>query len=164
MDEKEIEIKKLLIQYRDILKRLSELGAIRSVKMIPDYGEFIACQKLNLKLTDSSVNKGYDAIDKEGKKYEIKTRKANMWSKPSVFPVKKEQIKSADYFVYVEFDDDWNLIKLLKIPSFEIKPTKYDRVNVNKELVEKYSVLNSVYKVKHAKMLYDGAVKALNGK
>ena len=81
-------------------------------------------------------------VDKEGKKYEIKTRKASTWNKPTIFPAKEEQLKKADYVVYVEFDNDWNLAKLLKIPTNEVRPNAYDRVVINKELVRHYSVLD----------------------
>jgi hypothetical protein len=133
--------KDLLINYRDIINKLKEIGVIRTGKVVSDYGEYVASKKLRLKLANSSVNKGYDAIDKNNKKYEIKTRKATAWNRPKIFPIKQEQLESADYLVYVEFDDDWELVKLLKIPTNEITYNKHNRVIINKNLVEKYGIM-----------------------
>lgn len=140
MELKDDKIKKLLINYRDILNQLRDVGGIRTGKVVGDYGEYIASKKLNLKL-EKSTNKGYDAVDSAGKKYEIKTRKATHYNKPGIFPVKKEQLQSSDFLIYVEFDDDWDLSKLLKIPTSQVTYNKHDRVSVNKSLVEKFSIL-----------------------
>jgi len=134
------EIKKLLISYRDIQNQLRDAGVTRTGKVVGDYGEYIASKKLDLKL-EKSTNKGYDAIDSNGRKYEIKTRKATHYNRPTIFPVKKEQLQSSDFLIYVEFDDDWDLAKLLKIPTSEVIYNKYDRVVINKTLVEKFSIL-----------------------
>ena len=133
--------KKLLLQYRDIINELRKLDVIRTGKVVPDYGEYITCKKFKLKRAESAINKGYDATDKEGKKYEIKTRKATAWNKPKVFPVKKSQLEIADFLIYVEFDDDWNLVRLLKIPTKEVSHNIHNRVVINKKLVEDYGVL-----------------------
>lgn len=140
MDENS-EVKKLLIEYRDIINKLRSMGILKTTKVVSDYGEYIASKKLNLKRATSSSNKGFDATDEQGKKYEIKTRKATDWNKPTIFPINEEQLKSADFIIYVEFDDDWNLVKLLKIPTSEVQYNKHNRVVLNKELVQKFTVL-----------------------
>jgi hypothetical protein len=137
----EKEIKKLLIDYRDILNKLRNAGVTKTGKVVGDYGEYIASKKLDLTLSTSASNKGYDGLDKDGEKYEIKTRKATHYNKPTIFPVKEEQLQSADFIIYVEFDDDWELSKMLKIPTVEVISNKYDRVVINKTLVEKYSII-----------------------
>lgn len=133
--------KKLLLQYRNIINKLRDMDVIRTGKVVSDYGEYVACKKFKLKRAQSTVNKGFDAVDKRGKKYEIKTRKATAWNKPGIFPVKKSQLKIADFLIYVEFDDDWNIVILLKIPTKKVKPNVHNRVVINKTLIEKYSVL-----------------------
>lgn len=140
MKSKDDKIKKLLLNYRDILNQLRNLGGIRTGKVVGDYGEYIASKKLNLEL-QKSTNKGYDAIDSAGKKYEIKSRKATHYNKPGVFRVKEEQLQSSDFLIYVEFDDVWNLFRLLKIPTSNVISNKHGNVSVNKELVEKFSIL-----------------------
>ena len=134
-------VKKLLLKYRDIINELRQLGVIRTGKVVSDYGEFMAAKLLGLELVASSSNKGFDATDKKGVKYEIKSRKATSWNKPTIFPVKQEQLETANFLIYVEFDDSWNLVKLLKLPCKEVKSNKYNRVILTKDLVSKYTIL-----------------------
>ena len=139
MDDKTI--KRLLSQYTDIIEKLRGAGVTRTGKLVADYGEYVVSKKLNLKLTHSSINKGYDAVDIEGKKYEIKTRKAWLWNKPTIFPVSPCQVLIADFLVYIEFDNKWNIGKLLKIPVKKLMINKYNRVQVSRDLVKKFSIL-----------------------
>ncbi|MCX6754025.1 MAG: hypothetical protein NTV03_03155 [Candidatus Nomurabacteria bacterium] len=139
MNEKEIQ--KQLNSYTRIIGKLREAGIIRTGKVVADYGEYIASQKLKLNLATSSVNKGYDATDSKGKKYEIKTRKASEWNKPTIFPITRSQLEVVDFLIYVEFDNKWNLVRLLKIPAKNIVANNYNRVVISKDLVKNYSIL-----------------------
>lgn len=134
------EIKKLLNKYTCIIEQLRKIKVIRTGKVVADYGEYVVSQKLNLKPMGNSVNKGYDAVDINRKKYEIKTRKATAWNKPNIFPVKLNQLSAADFLIYVEFNNKWDIVKLLKIPVKEIKANKYNRVCVSQDLVKRFSV------------------------
>jgi len=141
MDTKEV--KRLLLQYRDIVAILKDGGIIQSSDVVSGYGEYVACKKLNLKRAASPVEKGYDATDKlTGKKYEIKSRKATAWNKPTLFGVSQKQIQLSDYVIYIEFNNDWEVEKLLKIPTNELNPNKYNRVPITIPLVKKYDILN----------------------
>jgi len=135
------EIRKQLNSYTNIIEKLKKAGILRTGKVIGDYGEYVVSKRLNLELASSSVNKGYDAIDKKRNKYEIKTRKATTWNKPTIFPIKKSQLEVVNFLIYVEFDNKWNLVKLLKIPARKIKANKYNRVIISKDLVKNYSIL-----------------------
>lgn len=139
MNEKEIQ--KQLNSYTRIIGKLREAGIIRTGKVVADYGEYIASQKLKLNLATSSVNKGYDATDSKGKKYEIKTRKASEWNKPTIFPITRSQLEVVDFLIYVEFDNKWSLVRLLKIPAKNIVANNYHRVVISKDLVKNYSIL-----------------------
>jgi len=139
MDDQEI--KKLLNKYTYIIEELKKNKVIRTAKVVADYGEYIASKKLNFKLVGNSVNKGYDAIDIDGKKYEIKTRKATTWNKPSIFPVNFGQLSAIDFLIYVEFNNEWDFVKLLKIPANKIRVNKYNRVCPSQDLVKKFSIL-----------------------
>jgi len=77
----ENEVRSLLIQYRNIVNKLKEAGIIRSSKVVADYGEYIASRKLNLSLVESSIQKDYDAFDKDNKKYQIKTKRRHLQKK-----------------------------------------------------------------------------------
>lgn len=135
------EVRKLLNEYTQIIGKLKKIGVVRSGKVVGDYGEYIASKKLGLNLVDNSVNKGYDATDCNGRKYEIKTRKATAWNKPNIFPINPTQISCIDFLIYIEFDNMWNIVKLLKIPAIDIRVNKYNRVCITQDLVERYSVL-----------------------
>jgi|APSaa5957512535_1039671.scaffolds.fasta_scaffold62192_3 hypothetical protein len=132
------EIKKLLLQYNDILKKLRNADVIRTSKLVGEYGEYVTVNKLCLDLVKSG-NKGYDAIDTKGKKYEIKSRKEMPYNKPNNFPIREKQLESADFLIGVYFDVDWNLSKLYKIPKSKVI-IKNNKVIINKAL-EKYNIL-----------------------
>jgi len=138
------EIIKLLNKYTDIIEKLRGAGVIRTGKVVADYGEYVASKRLDLKLVGSPVNKGYDAIDRNGKKYEIKTRKAVTWNSPNIFPINPKQLRVIDFLIYVEFDNNWNLVKLLKIPTGAIKANKHNRVCVSKDLIKKFNILKKI--------------------
>ena len=104
-----------------------------------EYGEYVASKKLGLQRKESG-NKGYDATDSKGKKYEIKSRKNTPYNKINNFPVGKNQLELADFLICIEFSMDWNVVKLYKIPTSKVILNNYDRVIVNKTL-EKYNVL-----------------------
>ena len=137
---KEKEIRKLLLQYNRVLNKLYDGGVIRTSKLVSEYGEYVVCKKLGLERTKSTVAIGYDAVDKWGKKYEIKARKENEQNRPTLFPISDIQLKKSDYIVYVGFATDWTLEKLLKIPTKILKPYKNMRIGLTKEL-EKYDIL-----------------------
>jgi len=141
------DVRKLLIKYRDTVQALKKLGIIKTSNVVSGYGEYVAMRKLGLKLQKTG-NKGFDGVDKNGKKYEIKSRKATEWNNPTVFPMKKDHLKYFDYLVYTGFDDDWNLIHLLKIPRSSVKPNMHNRVIVNQELIRKFDILETTNRMK----------------
>ena len=149
MDDKKI--KKLLTKYTQVIEELKKANVIRSGKVVADYGEYVASKKLNLKLAESPVNKGYDALDKKGIKYEIKTRKATSWNTPNIFPVKQQQLSVIDFLIYVEFDNEWNLVKMLKIPSKKLERliNIHNRVVVSQELVRTFNILKENKSIKN---------------
>jgi len=135
------EIKKLLNKYTHIIEQLKDAGVVRTGKVVADYGEYVVSKKLGLKLADSPVNKGYDAVDTKGKKYEVKTRKATAWNKPAIFPVKQSQISTVDFLIYIEFDNKWDVKRLLKIPAKKLVANKYNRITITQDLIKKFSIL-----------------------
>lgn len=70
-----LSIEQLLNQYTQILDELRERGVIRTENSpIGDYAEWLVAKCLGLTLKKSS-NSGYDAIDTEGVKFQIKSRR-----------------------------------------------------------------------------------------
>lgn len=61
--------------YNKVIFELKELGVIRSKNNpVGDYGEFLA-EKIFGLTRAAKDSKGYDLIDNEGKKYQVKTRR-----------------------------------------------------------------------------------------
>lgn len=137
------EINQLLKKYTGIIEQLQKAGVIRSSKVVSDYGEYISSKKLNLELMKSSINKGYDAVDKEGKKYEIKSRKSTSYNKATIIPVpNNEQMKIADFLVFIRFNNDWDIDAFLRIPMPKAKEMidKYNRIGITKRLIDEFSI------------------------
>lgn len=96
-------------------KTLTMAGILRTNRdIISDYGEWLAANILNLKLVKSGVQKGYDAFDRNGKRYEIKTR-AKTGGRPA-FHFRQIEPKEFDYAVFVEFDLQLNIKTLSRVP------------------------------------------------
>lgn len=71
---KDMTVEHLLKSHSLIMNELIGRGVIRTRnKPTGDYAEWLIAQKLNLKLTDNSYQ-GYDAIDNNGIRYQIKSR------------------------------------------------------------------------------------------
>ena len=56
-------------------EQLEKSGVVRSRRIVGDIGEFYACQRLNLVLCGNQNQEGFDASDKQGRTFEIKTRR-----------------------------------------------------------------------------------------
>jgi len=70
-DDLMLEIKKFGKIYYKLIKE----NIIKSKRVVGDLGEYYASKKLNLTLNTNNSEKGYDALDKNGETYEIKTRR-----------------------------------------------------------------------------------------
>lgn len=62
-------------KFGKLYKSLRENEIIRSRRIVGDLGEFYACQHLNLTINENKNEKGVDALDKKGIRYEVKTRR-----------------------------------------------------------------------------------------
>ena len=146
------EVKRLLLQYRDVIDKLRSMKVVRTSKVVGEYGEYLVIKALSLKKADSSGNEGFDAIDeKTGEKYEIKTRKRVKWNEPTRFSLRKKQTEHFDFLVLVYFDDNWELTEVLKIPKTKLEEEDIEKGRILKKNIKnvykKYSILNSVKKV-----------------
>ena len=135
------DVKKLLVDYSAIILKLKKRGVLRTNRLVSDVGAFFVCKRLGLNRVSNPVELGYDALDDKGLKYLIKARKLPSGVKPDVFSVFESQLKSVDFFVYVEFDDMWDMVRILKIPSNKVVPNLYNRVRITKDFVENFSII-----------------------
>ena len=128
--------KKLMImKVHDILKlysiTLEELVSRKITRSmnnpVADYAEYLVCHALKLERAMPS-EKGYDAKDKRGKKYEIKARRETEKSKPTRYSaIRNLDRKHFDYLVAIIFSKDfyvekailltWNAVKKRSTPQ-----------------------------------------------
>lgn len=69
------EIKIAINEFAKAYIELEKLNIIRSRRIVGDIGEYYASKRLSLTLSNSNIEKGWDAKDKNGIKFEIKTRR-----------------------------------------------------------------------------------------
>ncbi|RLI95308.1 MAG: hypothetical protein DRO94_00940, partial [Candidatus Altiarchaeales archaeon] len=73
-NEAQKQIKKLWKIQNKLSKLTTEKGDPynRSLRILPDFVEAYACDRFNLKLSKNRNEPGYDCIDDDNKKYQIK--------------------------------------------------------------------------------------------
>lgn len=64
-----------ILKFGYLYELLREKEIVRSRRIVGDLGEYYACKYLNLKLNENKNEKGVDAYDEKGRKYEVKTRR-----------------------------------------------------------------------------------------
>lgn len=87
-------------------EQLEENKIIRSRRIVGDIGEFYACRRLNLHLCTNRNEKGYDADNKQGLRFEIKTRRVYESGRRSSKTRRINNLvgKDADYLIVVTID------------------------------------------------------------
>ena len=81
MNIKKLNIRELLELYSSIMKELMGRKIIRtSNNPVADIAEYLVSQKMHLELAINSMP-GYDALDKKGARYQIKSRRITTHNK-----------------------------------------------------------------------------------
>lgn len=109
--------KDLLLQHVEIIEELKKRRILRSNNNpVADYTEWLASRALDLELQPKS-KKGYDAIDTNGKKYEIKGRKITPSNpSPQLSVLRNLEDKHFDFLIGILFDKDFSVLEAYKIP------------------------------------------------
>jgi hypothetical protein len=126
----------LLQLHSQILEELQKRGIVKTKNNpIGDYAEWIVSKCLGCSLTSNS-NSGYDAIDDQGIRYQIKARRITPSNKSSqLSAIRGLEKNDFDYLVAILFDQGYALTKALKIPHSVIgKYSKY-RKHVNAHIL-----------------------------
>lgn len=93
---------------------------IRSERSVAgDYGEWLVAQMLDLQLSDSGVQAGYDAIDANGKTYQVKTRIVKNTSSATSFDMRLNP-HPFDYLVGVFVANDCELLGVIRVAASEV--------------------------------------------
>ncbi len=112
----------LLQLYAAVMEELRERGVVRSSNNpVSDYAEKIIAARLNLTLVRGS-NRGFDAQDSNGTRYQIKARRNTRHNRSRQLGVIRDlDSKDFDYLLAGIFDESFNLKELWKIPHERIK-------------------------------------------
>lgn len=107
----------LLTAFGDVLEELKSRGIVRSRNNpVADYSEWIVSKALSLSLQSNS-NKGFDAVDSLGVRYQIKGRRLHP-SNPSrqLSVIRSLDSNGFDFLVGVLFNEDFLITEAYKIP------------------------------------------------
>jgi hypothetical protein len=95
---------------------LKQLGILRTERTLQgDYAEWLVANLLNLKLSASTIEKHIDAVDAEGKSYQIKSRIVSTMSQSTSFDFRSSDLKF-DLLIAVFFDEAFDILAILRVP------------------------------------------------
>lgn len=118
----------LLHHFADIIDELKRRGVVRTRNNpVADYAEWLAAQKLRLFLERNSRS-GYDATNKKGERFQIKSRRLDPTNKSRQLSVIRNlNAGEFDYLIGILFDRDFTVKEAYRIPRRII--AKYARFN-----------------------------------
>ena len=112
---------KLLETYATVMEELKQRGAIRSYNNpVSDYAEFMVSRTLNLELSGGS-NKGFDARDRHGIRYQIKARRLDGKSSRQLGVFRSLDKNPFDVAIVVLFNHEFQPAEVYRIPIAAIK-------------------------------------------
>jgi len=102
--------------YYSAREGLKRLGILRSERDLQgDYAEWVVAKFLGLSLADNTIQKGYDALDLEGRTYQVKGRISNRnkyrasWNFTDIS-------HEFDFLICIFFDKNLEVTGILKVP------------------------------------------------
>jgi len=114
----DIHIQKLISNYIEAKYELKKAGILRTDRNLQgDYAEWFVSKKFNLKLSDSTIQKGFDAVDFEGNTYQIKSRMVYSTDQSTSFDFNNIDHKF-DFLIGVFFNKYLEILKIIKV-SYE---------------------------------------------
>jgi hypothetical protein len=129
-------VPELLRCFANILDELKERKVVRTRNNpVADYAEWLVTQQLGLSLERSS-KRGYDAIDQNGKRYQIKSRRLGPTNESKLLSVIRNlDTNEFDYLVGVLFNRDFTVKEAYKIPHSVIREHARFSEHVNGHLL-----------------------------
>ena len=114
--------RELLQLYRDVMEELRSRKLIRSSNNpVADYAEKVAVERLNLSRAGKE-NRGYDALDKQKRRYQIKGRRITKHnSSRQLGVIRNIEDKLFDYLVAIIFNEDFSVKEIWKVPYQYVK-------------------------------------------
>lgn len=131
-DFRRTSVPQLFATYVGVLKELRRRNITRSTNnLAADYAEFLVSRALGLTLLTRSTA-GFDAIDKNGKRYEIKSRRITAHNKSRQLSVLRGMKKRHfDYLIGVLFAEDFTIQRVCLVPFRVVNQLSTYRKHVN---------------------------------
>lgn len=127
-------IPELLQFYAQVLSELRSRRVLRTKNLLGDYTEWLVAEKLGLTLSGNSTA-GYDAVDAEGHRYQIKGRQPTL-ENPStqLGALRSLDNEDFDFLIGVLFNADFTPRLVIKAPhSVVVEHARYmERVNAHR--------------------------------
>jgi hypothetical protein len=122
LDLRRASSRELLSLFGRILEELKRRGAVRSVNNpVADYAEAVAARCLSLTLKPNA-NKGCDAVDTAGQRYEIKSRRITRDKKSARSGVMRQLDEGHfDFLVGILFDKEFRVDRACLIPHSVVR-------------------------------------------
>lgn len=132
----ELKTSGLLSLYANVIEELRRRNVVRSNNNpVADYAENLAVKALNLTKVPPST-KGYDAVDKDNHRYEIKSRRITKHNKSrQLSAIRELENPHFDFLVGILFNSHFLVLHASVIPYAEIKRIATYRVHTNSWVV-----------------------------
>jgi len=144
MDLRELSVKELLKQHSAIIDELKRRKIVRTKNNpVGDYTEWLVAKGLGLELAGNSSD-GYDGVDSEGVKIQIKGRRITPENKSrQLSAIRKLKEKDFDQLAAVIFNENYEIIDAVLIPHEVIEEYASYRGHVNAHILHlKGPILN----------------------
>ena len=132
MEEANKGVRELLREYANVLDALANTDAIRSKNNpVADYAEWLVAKALGFELVPKS-SKGYDAVDPEGRRYEVKARRLTSDNgSRQLSAIRGLADQHFDVLVGVLFDHEFSVYRAAMIPWAVIDELSTHREHTN---------------------------------
>lgn len=136
MDLSKLSEKDLLRLQSSVIHELLHRGVVRTQNNpLGDYTEWLVSKALDLKLQSNS-KAGYDGIDSDGVRYQIKGRRVTQKNNSrQLSAIRKYEEKDFDVLVAVIYDQHFNVIEALYFPHEVVADYATYRSHVNAHIL-----------------------------
>lgn len=136
IDPKTCSVQDLLHLYVEILEELRSRKILRTANSpVGDYAEWLVANRLGLTLASNSTA-GYDALDDQGTRYQIKCRRITREGKsPQLSAIRNLSTKDFDFLIVLLFDHGMEIDQVYKIPHSLVGQYAVYRKHVNAHIL-----------------------------
>ena len=117
LDTTRLSVGELLTCFADVLDELKVRGVVRTRNNpVADYAEWLVSQRMGFTISTGNT-KGHDAVDSEGRRYQIKGRRLDAThTSRQLSPIRNLDNAEFDFLIAVLFDRDFKVIEAYQIP------------------------------------------------